>query len=195
MYKQRISLIHIHGHQDKDKAFHELEIPSQLNVLMDSLSKHMVEKTVNDCNMIIPMPAQKLYLSTIQPIAHDVANVLIEREMKKDINRYYTKHHDIEPKIMKEIDWPAAKSALNTQNEVSYRKAFHHFRNTMTINKKWKRTESDLCPLCSDAPETVFHLLSCKHNDICYVRSTRISKMFDKLKNSTLRKILSIIGD
>ena len=182
---QNVSLIHVHGHQDKDKKFHELEVPSQLNVLMDGLSKHMVDKTLHDSNTIIPMPAQTLYIqtNTNQPIAHDLTNTLIEREMKKDIATYYEKHHNISPNLLTDIDWKATKSALSLKNEVSYRKTFHKFRNTMIINKRWKRTDCDLCPMCSAAPETIFHLLSCQHKDIKYVRDINIPKIFDKLNS------------
>ena len=178
---QHISLIHVRGHQDKNKQFHELEVKSQLNVLMDALSKNYVTKTYNDPNIIIPMPAQKIYICTTQPIAHDLHNVLIEREMKKDIHHYYEQHHNIPSKWIRTIDWRATSSALKQKHEVSYRKTFHKFRNTMVINKKWKRTESDLCPLCSGAPETIFHLFSCPHQDIKYVRDVSIPKFFAKL--------------
>ena len=70
--KQRVSLIHVPGHQDKHKKFHELEIPAQLNVLMDGLSKKIVVDTKNDSNKIIPFPAQALFLFTDRPIAHDI---------------------------------------------------------------------------------------------------------------------------
>ena len=84
-YNQTILLTHVHGHQDTNLKFHELTIISQLNVLMDSLSKHFVVKTSNHCNNIIPFPAQQMYLVADQPIAHDIVNVLIAREMRKDI--------------------------------------------------------------------------------------------------------------
>lgn len=41
--KQNVSLFHVQVHQDKNKKFHELDIPAQLNVLMYSLSKRLVE--------------------------------------------------------------------------------------------------------------------------------------------------------
>ena len=127
------------------------------------------------------MPAQRLYLRSDQPLAHDIANVLIEREMNKDIRTFYQKHHDIGSQAMNDVDWQAAKLGLNTAREVSYRKTLHKLRNTMSINKKWKRTECDLCPLCSNAPETIMHMFSCSHEDISYVRRTRISRMFASL--------------
>ena len=170
------------GHQDKNKAFHELEVPSQLNVLMDSLSKKMVKDTARDTNHIIPMPAQKLYICCKHPIAHDIPNALIEREMNMDIKQYYEKHHKIHRRNINEIDWDATKKALTTKSEVSCRKTFHKFRNTMPINKKWKRTDCDLCPLCTSAPETIHHLLSCSHKDIEYVRTITIAKLLDTLK-------------
>ena len=95
--RQRISLKHVLGHQDKEKKFHELEVPSQLNVLMDALSKKVVEDTINSTNNVITFPAQKLYLVSNQPIIHDIYNTLVTLEMRTDVIKYYEKHHDIPP--------------------------------------------------------------------------------------------------
>ena len=119
---QRISLIHVPGHQDKTKKFHELDIPAQLNVLMDGLSKNLVLETKSKTNKIPPFPAQGIFLCSDQPIAHDIQNVLIVREMKSEISTCYEKHHDIPKSVLDGIDWEANKMATTTQNEISYRK-------------------------------------------------------------------------
>ena len=93
--KQVIKLSHIHGHQDKKTAFRDLPVPFQLNVLMDRLSKKLVDDTFNLPNRIFPLPAQRLYLSKMEPIVHDVANTLVIGEMTKEIDSYYDKHHGI----------------------------------------------------------------------------------------------------
>ena len=77
-----ISLFHVQGHQDKNKKFHELDIPAQMNVLMDSLSKQLVEETIQMPNRIIPFPAQGIYISTDKPVAYDISNIMITRAMK-----------------------------------------------------------------------------------------------------------------
>jgi len=61
------SLFHVQGHQDKNKNFQELDIPAQMNVLMDSLSKQLVKETMYMPNRSIPFPAQEIYISTDQP--------------------------------------------------------------------------------------------------------------------------------
>ena len=160
--QQTIMLSHVQGHQDENRPFNDLPIPSQLNILMDSLSKKIVRDTTHDPNNIIPFPAQQMYLSTSHPISHDIQNILITNEMNKAIAKYYEKHHEIPQNCLQDIDWDANKLALSTTHETSYRKTFHHLRNTMTINKKWKKSESDLCPLCSAAPEDIHHLMSCR---------------------------------
>lgn len=179
--KQNIILSHVHGHQDKNKKFHELTVPSQLNVLMDALSKKMADDTKHSPNIVIPFPAQKLYLTRDQPIIHDVQERLVTMEMKKEIKTYYEKHHDVPALSLNSIDWDATKSGLLTKNAISFLKTFHNFRNTMSINKKWGRIESDTCPLCKQEPETLQHLLSCTHQDIRYVRDIQIQKIFKTL--------------
>ena len=47
----------------------------------------------------------------------------------------------------------------------------------MSINKKWKRVGSDLCPLCHRESETVMHLLPCTQQDISNVRTTALKKL------------------
>ena len=185
-------LLHVHGHQDKNKKFHELSFPSQLNVLMDSLSKKLVDDTMNDNNKVIPTPTQRLYLRSDQIVAHDIQNTLIASEMKQEVNTYYSKHHNISHEAMTDIDWDASKKGTVTRSEISYRKTIHNFRNTMTINKKWGRIESDLCPLCGDHPETVFHLFSCKQKDISDYRTNMFNRFFQSIsKVNTKPSILA----
>ena len=74
---------HVHGHQDKNTHFRDLPVPSQLNVLMDSLAKKIAQETMHDPNNIIPFPAQMIYMKTTSPISHDIQNTLIINEMKK----------------------------------------------------------------------------------------------------------------
>ena len=189
---QSILLTHVHGHQDNNLQFHELTIPSQLNVLMDSLSKHLVMKTSNHCNKIIPFPAQQMYLVADQSISHDIVNVLITREMRKDIEEFYEKHHDLNKAEFDNIDWEANKLGLTASCETSYKKTFHKFRNTMSINKKWKSIDSDLCPLCSEYPETILHLLSCTQQDITTLRTSLSQKFFRTLNElNTQREMIA----
>ena len=100
--------------------------------------------------------------------------------MKREIETYYEKHHDIPRQILPEVDWNANLLAITAANELSYRKTIHEFRNTMTVNFKWKRIDSNLCPLCSKTPETIIHLLQCDQSDIKRLRESLISKMVEQ---------------
>ena len=179
--KQVITLSHVHGHQENNTAFRDLPVPSQLNILMDRLSKKMVDDTFNSPNRITPLPAQRLYLIKTTPIVHDVANVLIIGEMERDIYGYYEKHHGVSPKQAKKIDWEALEQGTSSKNATSYKKTLHNFRNTMSINMKWGRIDSDVCPLCANSPETTIHLLSCPHEDVVAVRQQMISRFKDTM--------------
>ena len=179
--KQVITLSHVHGHQENNTAFRDLPVPSQLNILMDRLSKKMVDDTFNSPNRITPLPAQRLYLIKTTPIVHDVANVLIIGEMERDIYGYYEKHHGVSPKQAKKIDWEALEQGTSSKNATSYKKTLHNFRNTMSINMKWGRIDSDVCPLCVNSPETTIHLLSCPHEDVVAVRQQMISRFKDTM--------------
>ena len=179
---QRISLIHVPGHQDKTKKFHEIDVPAQLNVLMDGQSKNLVLETKSKTNKILPFPAQGIFLCSDQPIAHDIQNVLIVREMKSEISTYYEKHHDIPKSVFDGIDWETNKMATTTWNEISYRKTLHNFRNTMVINHKWKRIDTNICPLCSKKPETIQHLLACDQQDLQQLRWNLLKKMEETWK-------------
>lgn len=178
---QTISLSHVHGHQDKNTAFRDLLTHTQLNILMDRLSKKIVDDTFNAPNKICPLPAQRIYLEKYAPIVHDITNVLIIGDMEKDIDGYYEQHHDINKKVASKVDWEALEQGTNSKNELSYRKSLHNFRNTMSINKKWGRIDSDVCPLCTLAPETTIHLLSCSHEDVSLVRKQMITRFQDTM--------------
>ena len=159
---------------------------------MDNLSKKMVLDTADDTNNIIPLPAQMIYLCIKNPVVHDLSNTLIANEMKNEIKTCYEKHHDIPQTSFQHVDWEANKLAMSTASELSYRKTFHDLRNTMTINKKWKRIDSDLCPMCSKRPETIQHLLSCTHPDMTTARTTAMRGMFQTINGlNTQQNIVS----
>ena len=100
--------------------------------------------------------------------------------MKKEIETYYEKHHEIPRQVLSEIDWDANKLAVTASREASYRKTIHGFRNTMTVNHKWNRIDSNLCPLCSKKPETIAHLLQCDQSDMKNMRRSLIAKMIEQ---------------
>ena len=58
----------------------------------------------------------------------------------------------------------------------------------MSINKKWKRIDLDLCPLCSEYPETILHLLSCKQQDITTLRISLSQNFFRILNESNTQR-------
>ena len=109
---QQFSLQHVKGHQDKNTKFKDLSIPSQLNVLMDEMSKDIVDKTFNDSNVILPLPAQQIYFDHSQPIVQDITNVLISSHQNKSIKDYYHKHHNIPKHCFHTIEWDAIKNAF-----------------------------------------------------------------------------------
>ena len=102
-----------------------------------------------------------------------------------EIKEFYFKHHGVDQKSLLNIEWTGIKKAFNGQHALSYKKTFHNLRNTMTINKKWEWSQSDLCPLCQSQPETIPHMIQCTHPDMQYVRATSIE---------TFRKTMKTLG-
>lgn len=150
--------------------------------------KKIVIDIAFDSNKLLAFPAQRVFISTTQPIAHDITNVLIVREAQKEIHQYYEKHHNVQSESFSKIDWVANKMTMPNKHETSYRKTFHNFRNTMSINAKWKCIDSDNCPMCQSAPETIHRLMSCTHKDIKYVRDAGIQKIFKLLQKLNTKK-------
>ena len=179
---QRFNINHVNGHQDKEKDFKDLPITAQLNVLMDKKSKEIVELTYNDNNTVIPLPAQIIYIASNQPIVQGISNVLISRQQNKQISEFYFKHHLVRPSVIHIVDWNAITKAFGQKSELSYRKTFHNLRNTMTVNKRWKWSDSDICSLCQAAPETTRHMMQCKHEDMENVRTLAVEKFRKCLK-------------
>ena len=73
------------------------------------------------------------------------------------------------------------EKGTSSKNEMSYRKTLHELRNTMYINKKWGKIDSDACPLCAKSTEKTIHLLSCDHEDVSKVRKQVIVRFKDTL--------------
>lgn len=70
MYSIQIIQRTLRGHHDKNASFYKLPIPSQLNILMNRLSKKLVDYTCNAPDVIIPLPTQRIYLKHHEPIVH-----------------------------------------------------------------------------------------------------------------------------
>ena len=54
---------------------------------------------------------------TDRPIAHDIQNVLIIREMKSEFSKYYKKRHNIPKAMMNTVYWEVNKLALIAKHE------------------------------------------------------------------------------
>ena len=93
----------------------------------------MVDKTFHDANVVIPLPAQKIYLTHSQAIVQDISNVLITREKSSDVAEFYYKHHDIEKNTLHTVDWDAIQKAFDGKHSLSYKKTFHNLRNTFIL--------------------------------------------------------------
>lgn len=181
-YPKKYSLHHVHGHQDKNNVFSELPIPSQLDVLMDQMSKDIVDNTYNESNVIIPFPAQSINISHNQPLVQDITTSMIMKEKTQEIGEFYFIHHGIPKHLIHAVEWNAIKKAFAGPQALSYKKTFHNLRNTMKINKRWGWAESDRYPLCQTSMETLKHLLQCPQSDMSYVRSVLFDKFLKQLK-------------
>ena len=58
----------------------------------------------------------------------------------------------------------------------------------MSINKKLKSIESDLCPMYNSKPETIQHLISCTHPDMTMARDRALRRMFQIINTLNTQK-------
>ena len=132
----------------------------------------------------IPFPAQKIAVfSNNAPVVTNIDEFLQTSERKQEQADYFENKIDIDKKGKLDMDTYTMGRVLqrNKHRHSTYSKIIHEQLNTMTVNKKWK-LGSDICPVCHNASETWYHLLTCQHSDLTRVRGDFITE-FRKIMN------------
>ena len=161
----RTKSTHVSGHQDKHKRYDELDRQSQLNVLADELATSALRQ--HQCQTRPPesFPACTAYLHTTQGcITCKDRDALLWAATAPQMESYLQRRHNWSPQTFKCIDWDCHGRAYQQQGQGMQRFITKFAMGWLPTGVREKRcgAPSEACVLCS-APETLDHLLRCKH--------------------------------
>ena len=161
-----LTFIHVKGHQEDNEELHKLSLPSQLNVLMDSLAKDLLHTETN-ANEFSPhtlsFPLPKVG-STI--IYEDVKNNLYKQVTTSKAHAYWVSKQRYQEEDIDNIDWLLQEKAFDSEKSTRQRKLtkwVSGWLGTGKNMKRWNLRYKGLCPFCEQDDEDTLHVLRCRH--------------------------------
>lgn len=181
-------LIHVRGHQDEEKTFDELDIPSQNNVKMDKAVGQYItnmDRNTSNHDKAPILPAQKICLiSRDRVVSSMIRETLIDNFVFPTRLKYLNKHLHLNATSTQYINWSALSRLLKRKGNKKgkYAKMLNNQWNTMQVNNRWDTSTCDKCPLCDKEVEDSDHVLRCKFRTIIRVREEHVRKLTAMMK-------------
>ena len=160
--------VHLKGHQDDTKSFHELPWPVKLNVYADAEATHVLENYDPDEQKIwYPLPEGKVYVRVNDQIT--TSNAIRRLEDWKNegkMHEYLQLTNGWDDDTLHDIDWDAFKGArrrLTTGEQTFGCRLCCYWLPTAAKLYQQKRQEMDQCDVCLES-ETQTHVFRCNKN-------------------------------
>ena len=178
--------VHVKSHMDDETS--ELTSEQELNCEMD----HMVGNFIRnppprlEPHEIPPiLPQQKVCIVHLEnPLVMDIRDTIILSMMQNEVIDFFKKRHKIQHDYIHEIDLETMEKVLNSSKNTLGKKVknINQEWHTMSISKKWKRSPSDICPLCQRNKETWKHVYSCPCIDMQRCKRDNVQKIQTQLQ-------------
>ena len=177
---------HVKGHQDETVPAAKLSIPAQLNILMDTLAKNML-------NDHTPLEAQRLephHKSITTPklnreiyIYQDYTNELYQKLQQEKAHNYWIHEKQRYSKQdIEKIDWESQNKAMKTIPTTKQRSLSKWVSGWLGVGKnmeRWGLRYKGNCPFCSYPKETTTHVILCKHEAVTK-KWTELIRQYDE---------------
>ena len=192
----------IQGHLDKHTPFEQLDDWSQKNVQMDANAKAYMTAQLPRYDHKPPQhPVRGQPWSVIvdgEHIIHDFEGNLRRHCAGPPILDYWTEKGKFGSKEAEDIDWQSTQKAMNSMSGQQQRDMtkfvsgqFGHNRNMF----RWKKRDTDLCPLCGQAEETAHHVFTCTNAEATSKWDDGIQAMRQHLrKTNTMPSMVTLIA-
>ena len=160
---------HVKGHQDNNTDVEHLSIPSQLNVMMDTLAKSLLAE-------ILPEDMRNLEphsMSFILPVYNDMyIYQKFKEQMYTDImtsygHQYWISKERYQTTDIPKIDWNAQNTAMKSVSKHKQRlisKWCSGWLGTGKNMQRWNLRYKGRCIFCGQDAEDTQHVLTCSHN-------------------------------
>jgi hypothetical protein len=160
--------LHVKGHQDKIKPYHELPRPAQLNIDADKLASEALTHIMATSS---PPPSSAnphchAYLRNNKLLVSSNEQTLLRWKWAEfRIQQYYARKFKIRIKQLHYINWAGLRLARNQLSHAEKRFNIKLTTNWLPINEKCFRSGKviTLCHRCND-PESITHIFQCNKN-------------------------------
>jgi hypothetical protein len=159
-----VTFVHVLGHQDAQKAFADLDLPSQLNVEADQLAGvfRQAHPTPRPCVPRLSTNRAQLHLSG-KTITRQYRSAIRYQKTAPTLEAYMTKKFGWETSVIDLVDWPSFRRARNRLNsrQVQICKLCFDQLPTTSLVSRWDPSTPPNCPRCHQVVETFAHLFRC----------------------------------
>ena len=165
----QLEFAHVKGHQDDDADVFSLNVPAQMNVLMDELAKNLLNTRTNEDIAKLPAHHFGFQLPEHNNIKRQqlrdelYSSIMSERGLQYWVNKERFSSTDIQ-----DISWSAMLYAQKSFNKTRLRtltKWYSEWLGTGKNMKRWRLRFNSNCALCGQEQEDTHHILHCPHDE------------------------------
>ena len=203
--KSLVSLHYVPGHQDKNQQFQELDLQTQLNIIMDETVRTFIEDTEKRPTRLNTFPqinSTSAYLTTSAGfLTHNIEQVLHRQYYETKWLEYSSDKYNLCSFTRPLIDWTSLGKVLSNYKHSRGLpiKLIHNQHATHSRHKKWKVLTSSKCPLCPATIDSQFHVFSCQHSLMTTKQTnlrTSLVKIIEKMDTPTqLAEVIMLFYD
>ena len=191
----RWALHHVEGHQNRHKAFHDLDLWAKMNVYCDraaGIFRVLATRDKLDATSLELFHAPwTIQLDNIQALNDLPAKLHAHVQKKKALS--YWASHKYAPDSCDDIHWTALTSPMQSLSTSRRHWVIKSASDWLPTNKnkfRWKQVTSPNCPFCNQ-PEDAQHVQTCSHPVPTAYRRQHLAPLESKLRSYHTAPLLS----
>jgi len=181
-----LSYNHVKSHQDKQKTWEELSLPSQCNCLCDGLAKEAANRGAFEGRsgvQLLPMESSAVVIGN-EKLCSDISKDVRFYIGKAEARKFYIENHILTGAAFDSVDWEGLDSVVSHRPkmfQIWLAKQASGFCGTrkMVARMNGHDGQDDSCPNCDEEGEDASHLNVCSDDG----RSTLFFEMVDCLED------------
>jgi exonuclease III len=159
-------VLHVKGHQDRERPYYELSLPAQMNVDSDKLATRELDE-YGDIHPLVPFnPLTKVALHIEgRTVTRDLEQAIQNRLFARPLRNYFCDRFQWTRETHESIDWPlfsGVYSAYPRSRKFFYQFSWKRLPCGARLHRRSTRYD-DRCPLCFAPQESDDHLVQCPH--------------------------------
>ena len=161
----QLRVIHIKAHQDNDKPTESLSVPARMNVMADRLATLAVRGGLGSTTAGLIPGTEVLVHTATGTITRRLAQTARYDKGLEEIRQHIQRKNKWDDRTMDSIDWEqhSALQRRHRERPVQVTKLTHKLVPTNVVRHRYKLITEPTCPLCGLEPETLYHVVRCKH--------------------------------